>query len=225
MRPLRIFLRILIVSTCAFAQGEMIAKKDGVSAFAGMGIQLVKAGDMVRYINATSTFAQRVDDFGVGIEFFGGIEVPISDQWGLKVEHAYLFKSYTFLATNGATHDLFFAVNAPSVIVQRVVTGKGYVVTFGAGGGYHFGSAEQTISTFGGKTRYTASGIGIKGEIVGQTAFDEYLFGYIGGHIAWDFLGELKDDKGIILANTVRKTQAGLDLFSAGIRFGIIYYL
>lgn len=200
-------------------------KINSVSAFAGMGVNLVSASDMVAYINATSTFAQRVDDFGVAVDFFGGMQIPVDDEWAVTVEHTYLFKSYTFSATTGATIDLFYSFQAPSIIIQRMIAGPGYFISIGAGGGYHFGNASQTISTFGTETNYTAKGIGVKSEIVGQTAFDDHVYGYIGGEIGWEFLGTLKDEKGAALGNTIRKQNAGLDLYFAGIRFGVIYKL
>ena len=206
------------------AQQQFILRQNDIAVFGGMGIALVSAPDMVEYINATSISSQRVDDFGTAINFFGGIEFPIAEGWGVKVEHSYLFKSYNFMGTNGALYDLLYEVQAPSVMLQRVYTGKGYFIKAGAGGGYHFGSVTQKTSTFGIETHYTASGIGIKGEIVGQTAFDEDFFGYIGGEFGWEFLGKVKDGKGVLLSNSLRRQDASLNYFFAGLRFGVVYY-
>jgi hypothetical protein len=206
------------------AQPQIVDRQNGPALFGGMGIAVVSASDMVEYINATSISSQRVDDFGTAINFFGGIEFPVADGWGVKVEHSYLFKSYNFIGTNGAMYDLLYEVHAPSVLLQRIFTGKGYFIKVGAGGGYHFGSVSQKTSTFGVETHYTADGIGIKGEIVGQTAFDENFFGYIGGEFGWEFLGKVKDGNGVQLTNTLRRQDASLNYFFAGLRFGAMVY-
>ncbi len=216
---------LFFISFKASAQQQLfIERTNDIAIFGGMGVAVVSAPDMVEYINGTSISSQRVDDFGTAITFFGGIEFPIADGWGVKVEHSYLFKSYNFLGTNGALHDVLYEVHAPSVLLQRVVTGKGFFIKAGAGGGYHFGSVIQKTSTFGVETRYTANGIGIKGEIVGQTAFDENFFGYIGGEFGWEFLGKVRDGNGIILSNSLRRQDASLDYFFAGLRFGAMVY-
>lgn len=208
------------------AQDSTIVERDnGLALFGGMGIHLVAAPDIVDYINAKALFSQRVDDFGTGIDFFGGGEVPLSAEWGLKVEHSYLFKSYTFPGRAGETIDFFYAVHAPTLLVQRVYSGFGYFVKIGLGGGYHFGSAEQKVSTFGVRTTYTSSGMGVKAELVGQTAFDEQMFGYIGGSLGWEFLGELKDKSGNTLLFPNTSSGVSLRYFHTGIRFGVTYYL
>jgi hypothetical protein len=69
---------------------------------------------------------------------------------------------------------------------------------------------------------YSANGIGVRAETVGQTAFDEDLFGYIGVHLMWEFLGEAKNEQGKNLR--ARDVNASLSMFAAGIRFGLMYY-
>lgn len=211
----------------AQTQHTFVQRENGTAVVAGMGINLVNAPDIVDYINATAVSNQRVDDFATAVDFFGGVEFPVSEEWGLKFEYSYLFKSYTFLATTGATHDFFYSAQAPSIIVQRVISGDGFFVKMGAGGGYHFGTAEEKISTFGTSTNYSASGFGMKAEIVGQTAFDENFYGYIGGQLGWEMLGSLKNSNQSLQYNQPQTgTQtAALNYFFAGLRFGVTYYL
>lgn len=217
-------LLLLALPAAVSAQEEFVLRQNDIAVFGGMGIAVVAAPDLVEYINATSISSQRTDDFGTAINFFGGIEFPVAEGWGVKVEHSYLFSSYNFMGTNGAMYDLLYEVHAPSVMLQRVFAGRGYFIKAGAGGGYHAGSVSQKTSTFGVETHYAAEGIGIKGEIVGQTAFDENFYGYIGGEFGWEFLGEVKDRNGVLLTNTVRNQTASLNYFFAGLRFGAMYY-
>lgn len=219
---------LVISSSVVFAQPspKFIDRENSFAIFGGMSVNMVAASGIVEYINAVSTYAHRVDDFASAADFFWGVEFPVSSEWGLKLEHSYLFKSYSFLGNGGGTYDFFYSVHAPTLLVQKVITGKGYFVKFGAGGGYHFGDAEQKISNFGATSYYTSEGIGVKGEITGQTAFDENFFGYISGHLGWEFLGELEE------TSTKQKLShpgnasetVNLDYFFIGIRFGVIYY-
>ncbi len=215
------------ISAMLFAQTKSVAveRKNTVAVFAGMGVHMVSAPGVVEYINAVSTLAQRVDDFGAAVDFFGGVEFPIDDEWGIKIAHSYLFKSYTFAEkVNGTTYEIFYATQSPSIIIQKIIVGKGYFVKFGAGGGYHFGTLTQKISTFGTTTEYTSNGIGVKTEVVGQTAFDENVYGYIGGSLGWEFIGDLKenDNKKLPMPNSAKTVS--LNYFHAGIRFGMNYY-
>ncbi|MFA6542669.1 MAG: hypothetical protein WCT99_13800 [Bacteroidota bacterium] len=202
-----------------------VQREQSLGISAGMGVNVVRAAGVVDYINSTALFSQRVDDWGTAVNFFGGIEIPIGSEWNIKFEHSYLFKSYSFIGTNGGTYDLFYSSHSPSILLQRVVSGKGYFVKFGAGGGPHFGSVKQDVSLYGTSSTYRSSGFGLLCELSGQTAFDDHLYGYIGGVIAGEFLGTIGTGKSTVSSDpsevpgTVR-----LNSFSAGLQFGISYY-
>ncbi|MBI2429190.1 MAG: hypothetical protein HYV29_10435 [Ignavibacteriales bacterium] len=220
---MRLMCLVVAAVSLAFSQQQpvFVQRENSIAIVAGMGVDLVNAPEIVEYVNSTAAYGQTVDDFATAVDFFGGVEFPVGKEWGIKVEHMYLFKSYNFLSRSGATHDFFYAVHAPSLLIQKVVGGEGYFVKMGAGGGYHFGRATETISTFGTSRDYTASGVGLKAEIVGQTAFDENFFGYIGGQLGWEWLGKfLGTDATISLVKTKE-----LRYFYAGLRFGVTYYL
>ena len=220
---------VLIFITIGFSQSnKLITVKERENTFAvfgGIGVHLVAAPKIVDYINSTTTFSQRVDDFGTVIDFFGGAEFPIDKEWGIKAEHSYIFKSYSFPGNLGGTYDFYYAVQAPSVLIQKIVSGPGYFFKIGAGGGYHFGFASQTVSTFGITTEYSCGGLGLNAEAVGQTAFDENFFGYIGASLGWEFLGDLKDKNGKYLSAPNSAERVSLQYFHAGIRFGVVQYL
>ncbi len=195
------------------------------SIFGGMGVHLVSAYDVVNYINAITTQSQRVNDFGTAVDFFGGIDFPIGPDWGISLEHSYLFKTYTVPGNLGGVYDLYYSIQAPSILLQKVMKGKGYFVKFSGGGGYHFGSMSQKVSTFGVTTEYTARGIGIVLDAVAQTAFGDDTYGYIGGSTGWGFLGPLKEGNGNSLKMPRTGAEVSLSYFHAGIRFGIVQYL
>lgn len=218
------FIVIAAAPFIMFGQTKFVERENGIAAYAGMGVAMVSAPDLVGYINATAIPSRRVNDFNTAIDFFGGIEIPLSAAWGVKIDYQYLFSSVSFTGMSGAQYDIFYALKTPVVLIQHIITGRGYFVKLGAGAGYHFGNASEKISTFGVETEYSTRGVGVRGEIVGQTAFDENFFGYIGGQLALGWTGTLKDDSGTALSNTVRSATASLDHFSAGLRFGVMYY-
>lgn len=215
---------LFLISSFLFSQTAPVERKNSFAVFGGMGVHLISAPDVVDYINTIATFSQRVDDFGTVVDFFGGIEFPIDDAWGMKVEHSYLFKSYSVLGNLGGTYDFFYAVHSPSLIIQRIISGRGYFMKLGAGGGYHVVYASQKVSTFGTTKEYSAEGLGVKAEMVGQTAFDDNLYAYIGGSLGWEFIGELKDKNCVQLTAPNSTKSVTLQYFHAGIRFGINYY-
>lgn len=220
MRELLIVVFLFLSPLFSQTKELFVVRENGVAIVGGMGINLVNAPEIVDYINTIALSSQRVDDFATAVDFFGGVEFPIAETWGLKIEHTYLFKSYSILTTMGATNELFYSVQAPSIIIQKVYSGEGYFVKMGGGGGYHVGSASEKNSTFGITTDYTTSGIGMKVEIVGQTAFDRNLYGYIGGQLGWELLGKFSTSSNAPSALGTKH----LKYFFAGLRFGITYY-
>ncbi len=220
---------MLMVSIAANAQQESrrIAseRENTMSFFGGMGIHMVSAPDVVGYINNITLFTQRVDDFGTAVGFYGGVDLPVSAEWGIGVKHQYLFKTYSVPGNLAGIYDIYYSVQAPSVMIERVLKGQGYFVKFSGGGGYHFGYLSQKVSTFGVTTEYTAQGIGFEFDAVGQTAFGDDAYGYIGGSLGWSFLGTLKDDAEKELMDPRSGSPVALNIFHAGIRFGIVFYL
>lgn len=201
---------------------QLQQKENSFAVSAGMGVNIIRAEGIVEYINLRALSSERVDDWGTAVEFFGGVEFPLTKEWGLKFEHAYLFKTYNVLLTSGGGMTMSYAVQAPSLLVQRVYSGKGYFAKISLGGGYHFANAEQTYSLFSTQESSTAQGLGVKVEVNGQTAFDEHLFGYISGTLGAEFLGKLQNNSGTAIS--FAGTTASLNALYAGVRFGLLYY-
>ena len=224
-KVLQLFFGILFFSA-GFAQQkqtiQFVERENGTAVFGGMGIHLVAAPSLTDYINRIAISTQRADDFVTAVEFFGGIELPINEEWGIKAEHSYLFKSYDVAAGAAGNYQLNYDVHAPSILLQRVYSGKGYFFKISGGGGYHFAHGNEKLSIAGLDNNFSAKGIGMRFEINGQTAFDEYLFGYISGVTGWEFLGALADEQKNKPA--FFNEQKRLNYFFAGLRFGLIYY-
>ena len=227
--PILLLLCGVIPSVTATAQSRDEKKPDALkerensfALFGGMRIDLAAAPALVDYINTFADPSQRAADFATDVEFFGGAEFPLSDEWGGAVEYAYLFKSYTLQTAYAGTYTLFYNVHMPLFMAHYIVPGKGYFVKLGGGIGYHLGSVTQTNSIYGADSTYHTRGVGMKAQIVGQTAFDDHLYGYISGDLRWEFFGELKNANGNELRNLGQ--TASLSMFAAGVAFGLTYY-
>ena len=190
---------------------------------AGLGVTLVRASDIVDYVNSISSSATRVDDFGVAAEFFGTVELRLNPTVGLKLEYAYLLKSHTVSGSGYPDYIVSYGVHMPTLIVQYLFFGKGYGLKLGGGFGYHIAAITQDYSSLG-NIEYTSHGIGIKAEAEANTEFDEHLYGVITGDIRDDIMSEIKDSVGkpLIIRNTGK--HAGMNFFSLGVKFGMIYY-
>ncbi len=105
-------------------------------------------------------------------------------------------------------------------MADYVVTGEGYFLKFGGGIGYHTGSLELK-DAFGNDITYSAHGIGLKAQAVGETAFDDHLYGYIGGDMRWEQFGQLDNGSSTVPPSNGRVPS--LSMFTVGLKFGLTY--
>jgi len=152
-----------------------------------MGVGYVNPPDIVDVVNSVVMFSDRPPQFTAGVEFFGGVVVPVSSSLALKVEYAYFLMSYGGATPYGPA-DFTVKVHLPTLVAQYVLMDAGlYTLKAGAGVGFHFGSLSEEYGTV--IDRFTASGPGVLLELEANTAFSENLFAYLGGSIRWDFIG------------------------------------
>jgi hypothetical protein len=195
-----------------------------VSINGGLGVTLINASDIVDYINLTYQPSSKLDDFSVAAEFFGAGEVRVSDSWGVKLEYSYLLKSYTVPQQFGADYTFSYGIHMPVAMAQYIVAGRGYAFKFGGGAGYHIANFTQEASVFVSDT-YTSKGVGIKLEAEGNTEFDEHLYGLISVDARDAIMGEFKSQGNQKLVIPVTNKNAGMNFFSLGLKFGLVYYL
>ena len=189
----------------------------GVSG--GMGVSYVNALDIVDRINATAGVNERVSDFKSAVEFFGAVDVPVSEDWAVNLEYAYLLASFNVASTFTNT-DFSFVAHMPTIIGQYIVLEEGtYNVKVGIGAGYHFGFFSEKYGTV--DDTYSGKGIGTKFDLEANTAFGEDLFGYFGADLRWEFIGTLTNGSSSVAAASPLPT---LDFFSVGAKLGFTYY-
>jgi hypothetical protein len=101
------------LSTSLAGQPEPAERRNTFALAGGMGICAAYVPGITDYIYAYSGGVDRPGDFGTDIDFFGAAEFPVSEEWGIKLEYDYLFKSYTLTPNFGGTYDLFYDVHIP----------------------------------------------------------------------------------------------------------------
>jgi hypothetical protein len=141
----------------------------------------------------------------------------------VKLEYSYLLKSYSVPQQVGSDLSISYGIHMPCVVLQHVLSGRGYLLKLGGGLGYHVAHFTQEGSYFLPDT-YTSKGLGIKIEAEGNTEFDEHLFGLIAVDVREDLMGDFRNPVGRTLAIPVKNTQASMSFFSVGLKFGLTYY-
>jgi hypothetical protein len=193
-----------------------------IQVSAGMGVTYLSPKDVVDLVNASSMQAERAPEFKSGVEFFGAVGVPLSDDWTVKGEYAYMLISYNVNKAFGAA-EYSVAAHLPTIILQYVLVDEGvYNAKAGVGAGLHFGSLSEKSP--GVDATYTGKGPGFVVDLEGNTAFGESFFGYLGVNIRWDFIGDVKNSAGTS-PPSVAGTTTSLNYFSVGARFGFTIYL
>jgi hypothetical protein len=202
------------------AQQETVERTAGVSA--GMGVSYIDAPNVVDYLNTfVASPAERVSDFGSAVEFFVAPEKWLSPSIILRLEYAYLLKSYSISRSEGLYH-FDYSVHMPTLVLDYLFQGDGFYVKAGGGVGYHFGKFSYLFPNANTEARFTGGGVGVKLELTGNTAFGESLYGLIGGDLRLAFIGALKDSDGNGPVGAVDPVK--LHFTSVGIKFGLVYY-
>jgi hypothetical protein len=190
----------------------------------GLGVTLVNAPSVTDYINRRYNPSERLDDFGVAVEFFGAFGARIHGPWAGKIEYAYLLRTYNLPDPSFGIENTFaYGIHMPTLLAQYVLAGTGYAVKLGGGLGYHVATFTEEI-VLEGKRSYTSRGLGLKAEAEGNTAFDEHFFGYIGVDLRANVMTEFKTAEGRRLVISPENDNAGMSFFGIGLKFGFVYY-
>jgi len=215
---------LLCLFLAARASGGIREAEDAYprpSLSAGLGVIYMSARDVVDLVNATALPSERVAQFRAAAEFFGAGSYPLSAEWILKLEYAFLSGSFT---ATGALGPAEFGVTAhmPSLIVQYVLADREvYSFRLGAGAGYCVGTLSEKYLTL--DDRFSGSGPGVLLELEANTAFGDHLYAYLGGNLRWSFIGELSNAAGVRPVRRADGSGATLNFFGAAARLGLSY--
>jgi hypothetical protein len=213
---------LFLLAEQAFSGGDSVPTPVwNYAVTAGFGVIAVNSPDIAGIINGELSPVERIHDLNSSPEFFTAFEVRFSEWWSGKAEFAYLLKSFDIPSGFGPVNTVSYDAEMPTIIVNRLLSGPGYVLKFGVGVGYHFAHFTQNIS--GISTAYRATGPGVKLEVDGNTKFDDHLYGDINVELRGDFLGILKDDGGHPL-ELAGGGNGSMGFTGAGVRFGLSYF-
>jgi hypothetical protein len=198
---------------------EVTLPEPRIGISGGLGVSYVNATDIVDRLNGSGIFTEKVSSFTGAAEFFGALSVPLTPDWVVKLEYAYLIGSYN-VPTIFPGSEFSISLHMPTLVGQYVLVDKGiYNVKGGVGVGYHFGSYYERYQIA--ETTFTGSGPAFKLDLEANTAFGESFYAYLGVDIRFDFVGPLEGNQPQS-GNGVAPT---LDFFSAGAKLGFTVYL
>jgi hypothetical protein len=219
---LRCYAIVLVSCSPLIAQNSSRDISSRIAISGGMGVNYHSAKDIVDRVNGSGVTTQRVGEFKSAVEFFVDASFPLSPEWVLKGDYAYMFTSHSVTSLVSISNaDFFYAVHMPSLIVQYLlVDAPMYAIKAGVGAGYHVASYSEKYASQ--DKNFTASGLGTLLEIEGSNALGDDLAVYLGVQARWDFIGNLKDSAGNSpIANL---TSTSLQFFGVGARLGVTYY-
>ncbi|MCC6396284.1 MAG: hypothetical protein IT282_04655 [Bacteroidetes bacterium] len=221
MRRLLHLLLLLTVMTAPFARGNGApASRMGITA--GMGVSYLTQRDLVDMINGGYMPGKRVDEFNSAVDFFGSVFLPLSADWALRFEYAYVLNSYNISAPLGPG-DFSAMLHMPSVLLEYILVEEGvYNLSGGVGGGYHIGKLDVKYGTL--RDSYTATGPGMVMMLSGNTALGENLFVHLSVNARWEFLGELLNGSNQSPGRAAGGGPATLGSFGVGARLGASYF-
>lgn len=206
--------------------GELALPRFSVSI--GMGGGIHSAPFLVDYMNAfrVSQGGDRLDDFSSMLEFFVSPAYRVEPEWSVALEYSLLVKSQTVgVGPYSSGSEFSYNVHMPTAIVHYVINAPAYYLKFGGGLGYHVATLRQTVYTYGVEENFSASGVGFKLEAVGNTKFDDTMYGSIGVDLRWGFLGTFKNANGVEAFERTTNSTAKMQFFSLGLKFGIMFQL
>jgi hypothetical protein len=206
------------------AAGNLVPPADGTARLrpglaAGLGVSYVNPYDVVDYIGGLTR--SRVPDFSSAAEFFATAGLPLSDDWIVAGEYAYLLGGFSGASAGGG--EFTIRIHMPTLLVQYAfIREDRYNVRLGGGVGYHAGSLDVRYGTL--EDTYAASGPAFKLDCEANTALGEDLFIRLGADARWEFIGELTNGGGNAAPTPLQGAAPTLHMFSVGAKLGLTWY-
>ena len=188
----------------------------------GMGISFVSMPSLTDYLNQNFVPSnQQLGSFNSSVIFSGEGYMPVSKNYDIGLEVAYLINSYTYNDITGQQNDFTYNILMPSLTGYYVISGTGFNFKFGAGIGPRFVHLNRTQSGFISE-KYTVTGFGMLLSADGNTLLSGNLYANIGADLRYDFNGEPKNGGKPIINNNYG-TNVNMNSFSVGLRLGVTY--
>ncbi|MGH2574595.1 MAG: hypothetical protein ACRDFC_02730 [Ignavibacteria bacterium] len=225
MKKLIISLILIFSFHSGFSQhiADETKLKKRISLSLGMGISLINTPEFSEYLKNEIPYSDKdsIKAFSIGLEFFGGLEYPVSKSFSIKLDYSYFIKSITY-RYSFFTYDFFYFIHQPYMMGFYVTGGKHYRFKIGAGAGYQFAQLERTLDP-NTEMVYKSNGPGVRGEIIYDAILSKRLSSYISGFVFGNFPGKLKDSGGNVLISPNTGKEVNLSGFGIGLRLGLTY--
>lgn len=190
-----------------------------------MGVEYLSTPSYVEYLRNEIPFAtsDTIKSYSAGVEFFGGFEYELNKNIAARLDYSFFLRnnnysfSYYIFEYTQITHKpnlmLFYNIKEPK-----------YKVKIGAGGGYHFHSLDNNVSTSSPDT-YTAGGFSFMGEIILAPVFSGKMDGYISVFYMGGSTSSLKNSNGTVLKSNATGKDVNLSGSGPGVRLGVSFNL
>jgi hypothetical protein len=188
-----------------------------------MGITALSAPSVVDYVNSASQAptSEKVSEFFSATEFAISPEVRVAKNWSVGADYMFRIKS---LAVNSGGSQSRFEISSHHLgfAAHYLLEGESYLVRIGGGGGVVLGAFSEAL--FGSPlfSDFSARGGSIKLEAVGDTKFDDHLYGTIGADMRWVFGGTYQNGDREVQVGAIK---ANLSSFSLGLKLGLLVRL
>ncbi len=187
----------------------------------GMGVNLVNTPSLNDYVVNFRT-ADKMKDFNISAEYFLVGAVNISENWQLGFEYTGAVQSFEskYQGVSG-NYSIDYYVHKPSVLAFYKIQGEGYILKFGAGGGYRVFNITEKIHN---SKDYIAKGAGLLLKFEGHTLLGGNFYAVISGVLFQDFSGAAENGNEK-LRNEITKEDVNFNTFGAGIKIGVSYFI
>lgn len=191
------------------------------SVHGSLGLNFTTVPEIVDYINAN--FASPGEKLG-SVQSAPEFSIEAGYRFGdneVAVECAYELNSYNYSVFLNP-YKFEYGEFMPSVIYYKVIAGEGYRFRFGAGVGYRYFTADETLPVTTVATTYTSSGYGVLLRASANTALGSNAYAFIGADIRFNKLGA-PENNGRKITSVVSPDPVEPNSLSAGIKLGIAY--
>jgi hypothetical protein len=228
-----IILKISILSQNSIADSTHVSfqslnKKKNYTSFSfGMGALYGNNSSLKNFIQykipdyGSLIRDEQLSEFYSGLDFFGGIERQIKNNFSVKGEYSYFLKSYNVKLY--PKYDFSYYNHQPFLMFYYLLPQEYSYIKIGGGIGYIY--SKFTVKENGAVNSYTSNGFGFKTELIINMQIGKSFASYINGYLFKSYLSNLKDINGKELLTNVTYETVNLSSLGAGIRLGVEIFI
>ena len=190
-----------------------------------MGIDYLSSPSYTNFLKNEIPYftSDSIKTYSAGIEFFGTLEYEFSKSFSASIDYSYYLRSSNYTFTY-YVFDNTITSHQPSLMVYYNLIYPGFKFKVGAGGGYHFHSLVNNISSTE-HDSYNAGGGSVKAEFIFAPTLSNKLAAYVSIFYSGNFTSSLKSSDGTTLKSSSTGNEVNLGSNGPGARLGFTFYL